>query len=257
MKRLLKPWIFALTAALCLHAGVFLWFQDRDWSISYPAPAQIPNFEVSLLPAKQEPEMTPEPASKITDAPRNRPMPETPAQPAVVAPAKPKPVAEAEKPTTSTTNETRATNAAPIQRFSLDEIAQVVHSSEAANDWKANSLLDIGQVKVDRPKVDPTKDPFSPQFRQAIIQAKNLQAEYAKGIIEQTEYPITEDADGTRYVNIKGICWKLPKPGSREEWQVVLSGCSGQKQTFRFELNITTDILQSDLFQDLHFGPRE
>jgi len=42
-----------------------------------------------------------------------------------------------------------------------------------------------------------------------------------------------------------------------DAWQIVLSGCSGQKEVFRFELNITTDILRSDVFQGLPFGPAE
>lgn len=258
MKRLLKPWIFALTAAFCLHAGVFLWFKDRHWSINTQAPAQVPNFEVSLLPAKSEPEIAPEPASEITSEPSNRPSPEPPAQAAVAAPAKDHALSDTAKPSeTKSQKASTATPSSPAKNFSLDEISQAISQPISEHDWKSNSLLDIGPVNAERPKVDPSKDPFSPQFRQAILQAKNLQDEYSKGIVEQTEYPITEDADGTRYVNIKGICWKLPRPGSREEWQVVLSGCSGQKQTFRFELNITTDILQSELFQDLHFGARQ
>lgn len=257
MKRLLKPWIFALTAALCLHAGVFLWFQDRDWSISHPAPAQIPNFEVLLLPEKPESEIAPETANDISSEPSNRPSPEAPTQAAIAAPAKSKSASEAPKPTTPKASETRANNAASTQNFSLDEISEVIKTSESDSNWKSNSLLDIGQVKLERPKIDPSKDPFSPKFRQAIRQAIRVQDEYSKGIVEETEYPITEDADGTRYVNIKGICWKLPEPGSGEEWQIVLSGCAGQKDTFRFELNITTDILRSDLLQELPFGHRE
>lgn len=258
MKRLLKPWVFALTAALCLHAGAFLWFKDRHWSISVQAPDQTPNFEVSLLPATSE---LSTPAEAQTTSPASDlQSPEPLIQPATTASTKPNALEEAadstEPPITTQTTSSSPNNA-PEKSFSLDEIDQLLTSPKTPSDWKNNSLLDIGQVTTERPKLDPSKDPFSPKFRQAIRQAKRVQDEYAKGIIEATEYPITEDADGTRYVNIKGICWKLPKPGSREEWQVVLSGCSGQKQTFRFELNITTDILQSDLFEDLHFGARE
>lgn len=256
MKRLLKPWVFALTAALCLHAGAFLWFKDRNWSMMVQAPNQPPNLEVSLLPAKPEQPSAPGPNQEARPL-TSRPVSEAPAQPAITAPSTTATATSAAKTTKSPTSAQAASNKTPVGNFSLDEIDQVLNSPKASSNWKSNSLLDIGQVQADRPKIDPSKDPFSPQFRQAIRQAKNLQAEYSKGIIEQTEYPITEDADGTRYVNIKGICWKLPRPGSREEWQVVLSGCSGQKQTFRFELNITTDILRSDLFEDLHFGPRE
>ncbi|WP_067212582.1 hypothetical protein [Marinomonas aquimarina] len=241
-----------MIAAFCLHAGVFLWFKDRHWSTITP-PAQAPNFEVSLLPEKLSTTPSkPEPQTAQTPAPATIAEPST--QPAAIAPSKAQPATTEEAVPTATAT----TSSPPVtQAFSLSEITEVISTTEDSNQWKNNGLLDIGQVTTERPKLDPSKDPFSPKFRQAIRQAKRVQDEYAKGIIEATEYPITEDADGTRYVNIKGICWKLPKPGSREEWQVVLSGCSGQKQTFRFELNITTDILQSDLFEDLHFGSHE
>ena len=89
------------------------------------------------------------------------------------------------------------------------------------------------------------------------LNVKDFLSKCVLGVVKEHGYDITEDPDGTRYVNIKGVCWKLPEPGTYGEWQVVISGCSGQKDTFRFELNITTDILRSDMFHDLPFSVPE
>jgi hypothetical protein len=84
---------------------------------------------------------------------------------------------------------------------------------------------------------------FSEELRDKIAVSKNAQQEYLKGQIKEISYPITKDSDGTRYVNIKGVCWRLPEPGSKESWVIVFAGCSGQTKSFHFELNITPSTL--------------
>ncbi len=83
---------------------------------------------------------------------------------------------------------------------------------------------------------------FSATLRAKIEKAKQDQEAYLKGQQKETAYPITEDADGTKYVNIEGVCWRIPEPGSEEAWAIVFAGCNGQKETFHFELNIAPSI---------------
>lgn len=265
MKRLLKPWVIALLAALSLHAVVFVWLEDEPWHHTLPKlPAHY--LEVSLLPSNES-----VPAPSKTDSEKQATTPREAIQAqtnATIVPAEETKAATdgitAVLPTgVGIDNSQKNSNAEPesavaVQPITLKDIYDVTESElYSEQNWKNKSLLDIGPLEASRPKVDPSKDAFSPKFRQAVRQAKRVQEEYSKGIVEETEYPITEDADGTKYVNIKGLCWKMPEPGSMDAWQIVLSGCSGQKEVFRFELNITTDILRSDVFQGLPFGPAE
>ena len=78
------------------------------------------------------------------------------------------------------------------------------------------------------------------------FRSKEAQAEYENAQVEEEVYAITEDSDGTRYVNIKGVCWRIPPPGSEEAWTIVYAGCSGQTKTFNLEINIGMDILGPD-----------
>lgn len=87
---------------------------------------------------------------------------------------------------------------------------------------------------------------FSEQTKTQLMLAKEAQAEYENAQVEEEEYAITEDSDGTRYVNIKGVCWRIPPPGSEEAWTIVYAGCSGQTKTFNLEINIGMDILGPD-----------
>ncbi|MBM6551318.1 hypothetical protein [Marinomonas ostreistagni] len=267
MGRLGKPWLLALIVALCLHGLFFLGFKDRHWGID-ALPKAPPQLNVSIIPADTE-DSQPEPPieapqtafTEPEDAPidntsvNDTPVPNSiPSQPSNPMPADLLAPVSTETPVAPTS--TPASTANVRQRaVSLREIDQLQQGlDQLPENWKQDSLLDIGNDKNRENTVDTAKAAFSPNFRQALSEAKNLQAEYKKGVIQEHDYPITEDADGTRYVNIKGVCWKLPEPGSYGEWQVVLSGCSGQQHTFRFELNITTDILRSDMFNDLPFS---
>ncbi|MGR0280437.1 hypothetical protein ACUM5Y_15540 [Marinomonas dokdonensis] len=108
------------------------------------------------------------------------------------------------------------------------------------------SLLNVEIDEHENATNSATEKVFSPTLKEQITSSQKTQKEYLKAQTKETRYPITEDADGTRYVNIKGVCWRIPKDNQKEEWTVVLSGCGGQTKTFLFELNIAPDILGTD-----------
>lgn len=106
------------------------------------------------------------------------------------------------------------------------------------------SLLDLSKISLSpNTDDDALEGVFSEELRNKIAESKKAQKDYLKGQIEEVTYPITKDSDGTRYVNIKGVCWRLPEPGSKEPWVIVFAGCSGQTKSFHFELNITPSTL--------------
>jgi hypothetical protein len=124
------------------------------------------------------------------------------------------------------------------------------HETEASslNEKPLNTdkpdLLDLSKISLSPDSTDDALDGvFSEELRDKIAVSKNAQQEYLKGQIKEISYPITKDSDGTRYVNIKGVCWRLPEPGSKESWVIVFAGCSGQTKSFHFELNITPSTL--------------
>jgi hypothetical protein len=105
-------------------------------------------------------------------------------------------------------------------------------------------LLDLSKISLSPDSSDDALEGvFSEELRDKIAVSKNAQQEYLKGQVKEISYPITKDSDGTRYVNIKGVCWRLPEPGSKEAWVIVFAGCSGQTKSFHFELNITPSTL--------------
>lgn len=87
---------------------------------------------------------------------------------------------------------------------------------------------------------------FSSLTKKQLVDAKEAQKQYEEAQVEEINYAITEDSDGTRYVNIKGVCWRIPPPGSEAAWTIVYAGCSGQTKTFNIEINIGMDILGPD-----------
>lgn len=252
MRRFVKPWLFALIVALVLHGIFFAWFKDRHWGVSVDQDKSA-HLNVSLLP-KTNTDKSDQKSDEAATVGANESNAENESNAAKPDSASIVGSKGSTETPSSTASEVRQSNTPSQQRnVSLAEIDQLQQDLDLAPDnWKQGSLLDIGSTSTQE-KIDTAKAAFSPAFRKALSEAKSVQAAYAKGIVEHEDYPITEDADGTRYVNIKGVCWKLPEPGTYGEWQVVLSGCSGQKDTFRFELNITTDILRSDVFEDLPF----
>lgn len=248
MKYLLKPWLMALLIAVLLHGAFFAWYEDRHWFTFSPLP-QHSRLRVSLLAdseATHTKETTP---AQEADATVSQDMtePQDMAAPTVEAIPPSPPVNKSVSPPVKPLNDASSTTNGGLQPVPKQTIS--------GKDWKQNSLLDIGKTRLsEQAAVDPNKDAFSAQLRQALAEAKRVQKEYLKGVVKPTRYPITEDADGTQYVNIKGVCWKLPEPGSEEAWQIVLSGCSGQTDVFHFELHITTDLLTPEQLEMLPFG---
>ncbi|MCV2403707.1 hypothetical protein OFY17_12575 [Marinomonas sp. C2222] len=105
-------------------------------------------------------------------------------------------------------------------------------------------LLDLSNIEIPIDNSDAAlSGVFSEELRNKIEKSKAAQAEYLKGQVEITDYPITEGADGVRYVNIEGVCWKIPELGSDEPWSIVLSGCAELNKSFHFELNIAPNTL--------------
>ncbi|WP_191602751.1 hypothetical protein [Marinomonas algicola] len=90
---------------------------------------------------------------------------------------------------------------------------------------------------------DMFKNVFSQEYKTALQEAIQEQKQYLKGFIKNKGYQITKDSDGTRYVNIKGICWKMPPEGESGEWFIVPAGCNNQKESFHFEFGITPEML--------------
>ncbi|MBD5772732.1 hypothetical protein [Marinomonas colpomeniae] len=104
-------------------------------------------------------------------------------------------------------------------------------------------LLDLSNLDLSPDKNDGVlEEVFSEELRNKIAESTLAQENYLKGQMKEEEYPVTKGVDGSRYVNINGVCWRVPDMGSNDLWAVVLSGCSGQSKTFLFELNIAPNV---------------
>lgn len=109
-------------------------------------------------------------------------------------------------------------------------------------------LLDLSKISLSPDVEDKAlTDVFSEELRDKISESKKAQKDYLKGLTKEIDYPITKDADGTRYVNIKGVCWRLPKEGSNEGWAIVFDGCGMKSKLFHFELNISPSIITNEV----------
>ncbi|MEL0614907.1 hypothetical protein [Marinomonas arenicola] len=111
-----------------------------------------------------------------------------------------------------------------------------------------SSLLDLSHFSLS-PAADSnaTREIFSAELQKKIAASKQAQKDYLKGTKREISYPITEDADGTRYVNIKGVCWRMPKDPSKDSWAIVFDGCGLKDKSFHFELNISPSMLTNEL----------
>ncbi|TYL48629.1 hypothetical protein [Marinomonas sp. IMCC 4694] len=112
------------------------------------------------------------------------------------------------------------------------------------------ALLDLANISLSPLAKDETLSKvFSEELRNKIADSKKAQQEYLKGFTKEVDYPITQDADGTRYANIKGVCWRLPPEGdpSGKGWSIVFDGCGIKNKLFHFELNISPSIFTNEL----------
>lgn len=110
------------------------------------------------------------------------------------------------------------------------------------------SLLDLSQIDLADKSIDKSNVVFSNELREQIATSRKAQQAYLNSLPDEKEsYVITKDADGTRYANIKGVCWRLPKEGSNEGWAIVFDGCGIKSKLFHIELNISPKILTNEL----------
>lgn len=127
-----------------------------------------------------------------------------------------------------------------------DALNPIPNSNQLSSDKP--ELLDLSKVSLSPDvKDEELTNIFSPELRDKIAESKKAQKDYLKGLTKEVDYPITKDADGTRYVNIKGVCWKLPKEGSNEGWAIVFDGCGVKSKLFHFELNISPNIITNEV----------
>lgn len=111
-----------------------------------------------------------------------------------------------------------------------------------------SSLLDLSQIDLTNQTADETDAVFSRELREQIAAAQKARQEYINSLpAEKEDYAMTRDSDGTRYVNIKGVCWRLPKEGSNEGWAIVFDGCGIKSRLFHLELNISPKLLMNEI----------
>ncbi|QKK81682.1 hypothetical protein [Marinomonas primoryensis] len=272
MKSKIAPWAAALFCAIFIHILIIEVSENQHWfDITPPAS----NFELFLLPTMQKAAEEPEQVAVFNE--KEAPSIESLTQ-QIEQPSTP-PEALNGKQLSENTNTVDAdmielnqllqntldsssfnqnalpTNTLPNESSSTLDNKNTSenlfgHEVEASNlnekllNTDKPDLLDLSKISLSPDSSDDALEGvFSEELRDKIAVSKNAQQEYLKGQIKEISYPITKDSDGTRYVNIKGVCWRLPEPGSKEAWVIVFAGCSGQTKSFHFELNITPSTL--------------
>lgn len=128
-------------------------------------------------------------------------------------------------------------------RDALDLADQNILSQSLENTQTQSFSKELANDQLNNPVLE---DVFSNKTQKQIQQAAGAQQQYEEAQKDDINYAITEDSDGTRYVNIKGVCWRIPPPGTEEPWMIVYAGCAGQTKTFNLEINIGLDILGPD-----------
>jgi hypothetical protein len=233
MKKKIAPWAIALLLAISIHLLVLATSENRHWfDVSSTQPS---NFELFLLPEVSTNSISEILGESTEDAQ----------------------LFGSESDFDSFTSEAPSIEEFLQERPSSREpnITQSIDSEESTTGTlkaSESNLLDLSNITLPSDEDDERKDVFSKELREKITVSEEVQQEYLKGQIKKVEYPITEDADGTRYVNIKGMCWRIPNPDSKEPWTVVIAGCNGQTKTFNFELNISPSMF---LGEDSPFLP--
>ncbi|MFT2112189.1 hypothetical protein [Marinomonas sp. 2405UD68-3] len=139
------------------------------------------------------------------------------------------PLLNQEKPLQATIDD-ELSDATPITKNTLSDTFDIINQDLLTTPLSASEDNDF-------------EDVFSPAFKAALAEAVQEQQKYLNGYIKDDGYQITKDSDGTRYVNIKGICWKIPPEGESGEWFIVPAGCNNQEDTFHFEFGFTPEML--------------
>ena len=279
MKNRIAPWMTALVCAIAIHILIIEVSDNQHW---FDIDTQPSTFELFLLPAPttQDNKSTEAEAFSQNEDPQSVGKQSVDAQQTETTlaaeetqptqteqveqiektkPAEPTASIVAEKPTGKELSE-RSNEFDPQEVINSIDNEQALSESLSQNneqDSTPNSaplgsdkpeLLDLSKVSLS-PDVDDAAltGVFSEELRDKIAESKKTQKDYLKGLTKEVDYPITKDADGTRYVNIKGVCWRLPKEGSNEGWAIVFDGCGVKSKLFHFELNISPSIITNEV----------
>ncbi|MCW8356253.1 hypothetical protein N5P32_10215 [Marinomonas pontica] len=243
IKHRVAPWATALLCAISIHILILNLMQVQQWfDIDTPAS----QFEMLLLPTQPE-GSTPETPKAITETTQYDTANDQD------APSFLTPDIESTQPAPNTQDVSSIRDIGPINEVDIvnDNITPDETTSSltpSTIDSSKPALLDLSNISLSA----DTKDTalvgvFSEELRNKISASKEAQKEYLKGLTKEVDYPITKDADGTRYVNIKGVCWRLPPEGSNEGWAIVFDGCGVKSDLFHFELNISPSVLTNEL----------
>ena len=265
----------ALVCAIAIHILIIEVSDSQHW---FDIDTQPSTFELLLLPAPTAPtapnnEPTEAEAfaqkekTKKEDAQQagttlatEMAQPDNAEQTEIIEPTEPSTIIESENLTGKELSE-RNIEFDPQEVINSIEHEQALSESPLQNDWQDSSPIQT-QLSADKPdlldlsKISLSPDAkdeslvkvFSKELRDKISDSKKAQKDYLQGFKKETEeYPVTKDADGTRYVNIKGVCWRLPKEGSKEGWAIVFDGCGVKSKLFHFELNISPSIITNEV----------
>lgn len=222
MRKKIAPWAIALLFAISIHVLILETSDNQHWFDVNP---QVSNFKLFLLPeASTEPDAMSEVFGESTE--------------------------KTQLLENNTTFDVLTSEAPSIEAFLQkspsrreQDITPPINITDNTLKLPESSFLDLSNITLESNEDGEWKGIFSKELRNKVTVSKEAQQEYLKGQIEKVEYPITKDADGTRYVNIKGVCWRIPNPDSKDPWAVVVAGCNGQTKLFNFELNISPSVL--------------
>ena len=274
MKNRIAPWMAALLCAIAIHILIIELSDSQNW---FDIDTQPSTFELFLLPAEQtaqtpqnnEPTeieaptqseetktVNTQPAAVLTT---ETPQPDNAEQTETREPAETPETLVSEKPTGKELSERN-------NEFDPQEVINNIDNEESLSEnlFQAGTqnssikpaqsigekpeLLDLSKVSLSPDVEDKAlTSVFSEELRDKISESKKAQKDYLKGLTKEIDYPITKDADGTRYVNIKGVCWRLPREGSNEGWAIVFDGCGMKSKLFHFELNISPSIITNEV----------
>lgn len=262
MRNRFAPWMIALVCAIAIHILILEISKSQQW---FDIAHQPSTFELLLLPAQNN--QNDQPEENIDSQGEETTLPE--------APEADTQFTNTEQADSSSTNNTENPTGTELSEreaeFAPEKIIGTMNNKTAGSDdglqadvlqsTEQDSLLAPSQLNLDKPDLlDLSKVSLSPEatnesltgvfsaeLRDKIEESKKAQKEYLKGLAKDTDYPVTKDADGTRYVNIKGVCWRLPKEGSNESWAIVFDGCGVKSKLFHFELNISPSIITNEV----------
>ncbi|MFT2099597.1 hypothetical protein ACMUMQ_14740 [Marinomonas sp. 2405UD66-6] len=242
MKRKILPWAVAILCAVFLHLLFFLISPQFNWFKALDVTSNDSRFELQLLPnTTQERLLKNEETTTDSLSTSEEFSDETPSQI-----------------TETTSNDIESFNGTELFNEAFFDLStennrlnSEIESSEVRSDEIENndviitkpSLLDLSSINFPSSNSHDAADKvFSPELREKIAASEVAQQEYLKGQIKKIDYPVTTGPDGARYVNIDGVCWRIPAVGSDEPWAVVFAGCTGKSKTFLFELNIAPSV---------------